>query len=91
MDLADIVLKYATERLDAAATTTESTKGGKRAGRATAQEGDEGNMDKIAEVRPEFCFTSVQVNKNYASALHVDKNNCGPSLIVGLGDYSGGG
>ena len=38
-------------------------------------------------------FTSshvVQVNKNYASALHVDKNNRGPSLIVALGDFEGG-
>ena len=35
-------------------------------------------------------FTSIQVNKNYLSALHVDKNNLGPSYIVGVGDYSDG-
>ena len=27
---------------------------------------------------PGFAFTSIQVNKNYLSALHVDKNNLGP-------------
>ena len=27
---------------------------------------------------PDFPFTSIQVNKNYLSALHVDKNNLGP-------------
>ena len=31
-----------------------------------------------------------QVNKNYASALHVDGNNAGPSLIIALGDFEGG-
>jgi hypothetical protein len=30
------------------------------------------------------------VNRDYASAMHVDKNNLGPSAIVGLGDYHGG-
>jgi hypothetical protein len=40
---------------------------------------------------PDFPFTSIQVNKNYLSALHVDKNNLGPSYIVGIGDYEEGG
>ena len=31
-----------------------------------------------------------QVNKNYLSAMHVDKNNFGPSYIVGVGDYTAG-
>ena len=39
---------------------------------------------------PGFAFTSIQVNKNYRSALHVDRNNLGKSMIVGLGDYSKG-
>lgn len=39
---------------------------------------------------PDFEFTSIQVNKNYASRPHVDKNNLGESLIIGLGDYTGG-
>mmetsp|Transcript_43885 Transcript_43885/g.103793 ORF Transcript_43885/g.103793 Transcript_43885/m.103793 type:complete len:552 (-) Transcript_43885:78-1733(-) len=41
-------------------------------------------------LRKGFQFTSVQVNKNYASRLHVDANNVGKSLIYGLGNYSGG-
>lgn len=40
---------------------------------------------------PGIAFTSIQVNKNYMSALHVDKGNAGPSHIVGLGQYEGGG
>eukprot|EP00438_Fugacium_kawagutii_P025630 Skav209733 [mRNA] locus=scaffold528:584647:592496:- [translate_table: standard] len=40
---------------------------------------------------PDFEFTSIQVNKNYASRPHVDKNNLGDSLIIGLGDYTDGG
>ena len=40
---------------------------------------------------PGFVFTSIQVNKNYLSAMHVDKNNLGPSYIVGVGDYTEGG
>ncbi|CAE8681069.1 unnamed protein product, partial [Polarella glacialis] len=39
---------------------------------------------------PGFRFSSVQVNKDYRAALHVDKNNHGLSYIIGLGDYSGG-
>ena len=31
-----------------------------------------------------------QVNKNYLSAMHVDKGNVGRSYIVGVGDFSGG-
>jgi hypothetical protein len=40
---------------------------------------------------PDFKFTTIQVNDNYKSCLHIDGNNVGPSLIVGVGDYSGGG
>lgn len=39
---------------------------------------------------PSFQFTSIQVNKDYAAALHTDKNDAGSSMIVGLGSYSGG-
>jgi hypothetical protein len=39
---------------------------------------------------PDFHFTSIQVNKNYLSAMHVDKGNVGPSYIVGVGDFKGG-
>ena len=38
-----------------------------------------------------FHFTSIQVNYNYASILHVDSNNLGPSYITGLGNFTGGG
>jgi len=44
----------------------------------------------IRHRRPNFPFTSVQVNKNSTSKLHVDSSNAGPSLIHGLGDYHGG-
>lgn len=38
-----------------------------------------------------FTFTSVQVNCNAESAMHVDANNAStPSLILGVGDYFGG-
>jgi hypothetical protein len=37
-----------------------------------------------------FKFTSIQLNHNFASALHVDDYNSGPSYIVGLGGYEGG-
>jgi hypothetical protein len=39
---------------------------------------------------PGFTFTSIQVNKNYMSAMHCDKNNLGNSYIVGVGDYTDG-
>jgi hypothetical protein len=38
---------------------------------------------------PDFRFSSIMVNSG-ASALHVDQGNCGPSLIVSLGDHVGG-
>ena len=44
----------------------------------------------MKQAKPDFKFTSIQVNKNYLSALHVDSNNMGPSFIVGFGNYVGG-
>jgi len=41
------------------------------------------------DLRPDFPFTSVQINKG-GCPLHVDRNNCGPSLICSLGDHTGG-
>ena len=38
---------------------------------------------------PDFPFTSVMVNKG-ACTLHVDRNNCGPSMICSLGEHTGG-
>lgn len=40
--------------------------------------------------QPSFRFTSIQVNKNYASRPHVDRNNLGESFIVALGNFKGG-
>lgn len=42
----------------------------------------------IKEHLPEY--TSIQVNKNYKTLPHIDKNNAGISYIVGLGNYNGG-
>jgi len=39
---------------------------------------------------PGFTYTSIQINKNYASALHCDKRNMGDSFIVGVGNYTDG-
>merc|ERR1719174_1485220 len=40
--------------------------------------------------KPDFKFTTIQLNKNYAAKMHVDGNNHGPSYIIGLGEYTGG-
>ena len=39
---------------------------------------------------PGFLYSSVQCNKAFGAALHVDGNNCGPSAIISMGDHSGG-
>ena len=41
------------------------------------------------EAFPDFPFTGIMVNQG-GSELHVDKNNCGPSIIFSLGDHTGG-
>jgi len=41
------------------------------------------------DVRPDFAFTSIQINRG-GCPIHVDRNNCGPSLICSLGDHTGG-
>ncbi|CAK0814276.1 unnamed protein product, partial [Prorocentrum cordatum] len=38
-----------------------------------------------------FMYTSIQLNYNYNAKMHVDKNNHGPSYIIGLGSYTKGG
>jgi hypothetical protein len=37
----------------------------------------------------DFPFTSIMVNEG-GSTLHVDRNNCGPSLLISLGGHTGG-
>ena len=39
---------------------------------------------------PDFPFSSLQINYNYAAKKHVDGNNIGPSHIISLGDHAGG-
>tara|TARA_R110000824_G_scaffold312682_2_gene499685 strand:+ start:275 stop:856 length:582 start_codon:yes stop_codon:yes gene_type:complete len=39
---------------------------------------------------PGFNWIQVQVNKNYISPPHFDSANTGESIIIGLGDYTGG-
>lgn len=41
------------------------------------------------DVKP-FVWTSLNVNKNYAAAIHRDGNNFGPSMIGAFGKFSGG-
>ena len=43
----------------------------------------------IKKKYPSFRYSSIQVNEGI-SPLHVDKMNCGPSLVIWLGDYEGG-
>ena len=39
---------------------------------------------------PDFHFNSVYVNKNVRCKRHLDSKNIGKSLLVGLGEYTGG-
>lgn len=39
---------------------------------------------------PSFEYDGIQINHNYQSIPHKDKNNTGLSLIISWGDYSGG-
>jgi hypothetical protein len=44
----------------------------------------------IKTYKPNFEWTTIQVNKNVVCAPHIDRNNIGPSYIISLGDYTGG-
>ena len=46
-------------------------------------------QEEVLPVFPLF-WTSVQINKDTVSEWHSDDSNKGPSLITGLGDYTGG-
>jgi len=39
---------------------------------------------------PNFKYTTIQFNKNHKSAKHVDGRNVGMSMMIGLGNYTGG-
>ena len=43
----------------------------------------------IRERYPHFKFTTIQFNRNYCARMHVDGNNLGPTMNIGLGDYEG--
>ena len=38
---------------------------------------------EILRLDGSFRFTSIQANKDYGARLHTDKNNLGPSYIIG--------
>jgi len=42
------------------------------------------------EIKHNFGYTSININKNYAGRLHRDGNNAGPSLIKAFGEFCGG-
>ena len=46
--------------------------------------------ESLPDERLPHMHTSIQINKNFASKLHRDKNNLGPSYIISLGVHSGG-
>ena len=39
---------------------------------------------------PDFHFTSVQMNRNFPCPRHIDSKNVGESVLLNLGDYTGG-
>lgn len=39
---------------------------------------------------PEFEYTSVQMNKNFPCPRHIDSTNVGTSILLCVGDYTGG-
>jgi len=39
---------------------------------------------------PGYDFTEIQLNYNWKSPIHKDQGNIGESVIIGLGDYTGG-
>lgn len=46
--------------------------------------------DRLTDECKGFKFTSMNVNCNYAAALHRDAGNFGPSFIKAFGDFTGG-
>ena len=49
-------------------------------------------LQKIIKILdPNFIYTTITINKNVKALPHRDKNNSGISLIIGFGDYEGGG
>ena len=44
----------------------------------------------VAQCHPDFHYTTIQVNKNLKCRPHVDQYNKGESLLIALGDFTGG-
>jgi len=44
----------------------------------------------INHIDPDFTYTSITLNHNFKCLPHYDKKNKSPSIIIGLGDYTGG-
>ena len=42
------------------------------------------------QYNPDFKYTTMQLNRDYAAKMHVDGNNHGPSMVIALGDFLGG-
>ena len=52
------------------------------AARIRVSEPDEAPHDVHAGARDSFKFTTVQLNRNYGTKMHVDGNNHGPTLVT---------
>jgi len=47
-------------------------------------------IDFGKELDPNFKYSSITINKNFKSYPHYDSNNIGISMIIAIGDYTGG-
>jgi len=49
-------------------------------------------LKEIANIiNPDFKYNTITLNKNVRALAHRDGSNVGTSMIIGIGDYSGGG
>jgi len=47
-------------------------------------------QELIRSFKPDFQYTTIQVNKNTQCKPHIDTNNVGDSYIIALGNFTGG-
>ena len=85
--------KYKTKTLTFGQLHVQGSKSGKLELSAATKKFD-GYYEKLVawmrQHRPDFEFTTIQVNCNTISKPHRDGGNCGPSVIVGAGAYENG-
>lgn len=85
--------KYKTKTLTFGQLHVQGSKSGKLELSAATKKFD-GYYEKLEawmrHHRPDFEFTTIQVNCNTISKPHRDGGNCGPSVIVGAGAYENG-